>query len=342
MPLNYYNELIGIVVDTTIIKLLIKKLIPDLSDIIEDKNDFIGDFIGNNFINRGLTNLFSNGMIDKEVSLLIWDYLFIDGNKVLLKSFLAIYYYLSDIIINGEQSIEFYNEVINKEVKKLKIDNEDFIYNLFFKNDDAISAMKLNEKRFYLSLQVADSLEEQNLEHVKSKVKLSYDTKLYNNQINKALTCNKKWPYCISDTYFENVTRTVFYSVFHEINNNYIDNYFFSDKINEEKKEKHKSKIVKNNIFEIRVERRPHYCSQIQNEINEIKSIEENNKEKENQKEIKDNKNNKINNDINKELKESGPINKLIHRAISRKDFSDVTKAIENEIDLQINNLENK
>ena len=339
MPLNYYNELIGIVVDTTIIKLLIKKLIPDLSDIIEDKNDFIGDFIGNNFINRGLTNLFSNGMIDKEVSLLIWDYLFIDGNKVLLKSFLAIYYYLSDIIINGEQSIEFYNEVINKEVKKLKIDNEDFIYNLFFKNDDAISAMKLNEKRFYLSLQVADSLEEQNLEHVKSKVKLSYDTKLYNKQINKALTCNKKWPYCISDTYFENVTRTVFYSVFHEINNNYIDNYFFSDKINEEKKEKHKNKIVKNNIYEIRVERRPHYCSQIQNEI---KSIEENNKEKENQKEIKDNKNNKINNDINKELKESGPINKLIHRAISRKDFSDVTKAIENEIDLQINNLENK
>ena len=82
-------------------------MIPDLSDIIEDKNDFIGDFIGNNFINRGLTNLFSNRMIDKEVSLLIWDYLFIGRNKVLLKSFIAIYYYLSDIIINGEQSIEF-------------------------------------------------------------------------------------------------------------------------------------------------------------------------------------------------------------------------------------------
>ena len=35
-------------------------------------------------------------MIDKDISLLIWDYLFIEGNIVLLKSFLAIYYYLSD------------------------------------------------------------------------------------------------------------------------------------------------------------------------------------------------------------------------------------------------------
>lgn len=337
LPLNYYNELIGIVVDTTIIKLLIKKLIPDLSDIIEDKNDFLGDFIGNNFINRGLTNLFSNGMIDREVSLLIWDYLFIDGNIVLLKSFLAIYYYLSDIIINSEQSIECYNEIINKEVKNIKIDNEDFIYNLFFKNDNAISAMKLNEKRFNLSLQVADSLEEQNFEHVKSKVKLSYDTKLYNKQINKTLTCNKNWPYCISDTYFENVTRTVFYSVFHEINNKYLDNYFFPDKKNEEKVETHKEENVKKNIFEIRVERRPHYCSQIQNEI---KSIEENNKEKENQKEIKENENTQLNYDNNKELKESGKINKLMHRASSRKDFADATKAIEQEIDMQINNVE--
>ena len=331
--------MIGIVVDTTIIKLLIRKLIPDLSDIIEDKNDFIGDFIGNNFINRGLTNLFSNGMIDKEVSLLIWDYLFIEGNIVLLKSFLAIYYYLSDIIINGEQSIEFYNEVINKEVKKLKIDNEDFLYNLFFKNDNTISAIQLNEKRFNLSLQVADSLEEQNLEHVKSKVKLSYDSKLYNKQINKTLTCNKKWPYCISDTYFENVTRTVFYSVFHEINNKYIDNYFFSDKKNDEKTETHKKEIIKRNIYEIRLERRPHYCSQIQNEI---KSIEEINKEKEKLEQKNENEKIKLNKDINKESKESGKINKLIHRAISRKDFVITTKAIEKEIDLQINNIENK
>ena len=59
--------MLGILVDTTIIKELVKKFMPKLSVRIEEKKDYLGDFIGNNFINRGLTNLFSNGMIDKEI-----------------------------------------------------------------------------------------------------------------------------------------------------------------------------------------------------------------------------------------------------------------------------------
>ena len=35
--------MIGILVDTTIIKLLVKKFLPNLSEIIEDKEDFAGD-----------------------------------------------------------------------------------------------------------------------------------------------------------------------------------------------------------------------------------------------------------------------------------------------------------
>ena len=178
LPLNYYNEMIGIVVDTTTIKLFVNKFMPNLSPFLEEKKDFLGEFIGNNFISRGLTNLFSNGMIDKDLSLLIWDYLFIEGNKVLLKTFLAFYYYLSDITIKGEKSLEFYNEIITKEIKKIKINNEDFIFNLFFKDDNYFSKINLNEIRFNLSLQVADTLEEENIEHIKSKVRLNYDTKL--------------------------------------------------------------------------------------------------------------------------------------------------------------------
>lgn len=327
MPLNYYNEMLGILVDTTIIKELVKKFMPKLSVRIEEKKDYLGDFIGNNFINRGLTNLFSNGMIDKEISLIIWDYLFLEGNKVLFQSFLAIYNYLSKIILSGEASIEFYNEIINNEIKKLNKNDEDFIYNLFFKFDKALSNNNFDEYRFDLSLKVADTIEEQNIEHVKSKVKLSYDKKLYDKQLNKIKTCDKKWPYCISDTYFENVTRTVFYTIFHEVNNKYIDDFFFSKKKNEENKVNKKQ-----NYYNLRIERRPHYCNQIQNEINineEKKDIEEDK--------------NKIHleNKIDGE-KEGSSINILLNRVASQRGYMKAAKEIGEKINININSLENE
>ena len=314
--------MVGIVVDTIIIKLLIKKFIPDISKRIEEKDDFLGDFIGNNFINRGLINLFSNGMIDKDISLLIWDYLFIEGNIVLLKSFLAIYYYLSDTILNGEKSLEFYNDVINLELKKIDINNNEFIYNLFFRNEESISNLDFNDYRFNLSLQVADSLEENNIEHVKSKVKLSYDT-LYDKQVDKALACNQKWPYCINDTYFENVTKIVFYTVFQEEHKNYIKNYFFSDKNN--LKDKEKTNIEKN-YYRVRVERRPHYCNNIQKEITQ----KEDEQKFINQKDIKQKE------QINENIYEKS---KKIDGLLNQNNYVTITKAIENKICININSL---
>ena len=83
LPINYYNQLIGILVDTAILKILIKKLMPKLSAIIENNKDFDGHFIGEIFINKILINLFVNKSIDNNISLLILDYLFLKGNKVI-------------------------------------------------------------------------------------------------------------------------------------------------------------------------------------------------------------------------------------------------------------------
>ena len=329
--------MIGIVVDTTILKLLIKRFMPELSVLIEEKTDYLGDFIGTNFINRGLTNLFSNGMIDRDISLLIWDYLFIEGNNVLFKSFLAIYYYLSNIIIKGEKSLEFYNEIINNEIKKLNINNEDFIYNLFFKNDKALN-IDYSDYRFNLSLQVADTIEEQNIEHVKSKVKLSYDKKLWGKQMDKIKTCNTKWPYCINDTYFENVTRTVFYTVLHEANNKYIGDYFFPEKNNENKETLDNKEIDKKNIYNLRIERRPHYCNQIQNELDSNDKLNNNEEDK---KEINKNENENKNNIIKEDEKEEGSnIDQLIHRVYTKTNFINAAKEIEKKITMHINTFE--
>ena len=350
--------MIGIVVDTTLISLLINKYIPKLKNILENKEGFLGDFIGKNFINRGLTNIFSNSMIDKDVSLLIWDYLFLEGNIVLFKAFLAIYKFLCNKIVQGEKSIECYNEILNHDLKTLNLDNEDFVYNLFFYHNNSISNMNFDEYRFCLSLQFADTLEEQNIEHVKSKVKLSYDIKLYEKELVKVKQCNKKWPYCICDTYFENVTKIVFYSVFHEINNKYIENYFFSEDNNENEKEKEKLKEDKNKsdddkrYFNIRIERRQHYCNDAQNELifeNNGNVIEYENKDimlsdEENDNENKNEKNNDKNientniilNDEEKDNSFDSKKSGYINRILTQNNYLNITKVIEQKMDEQI------
>ena len=318
--------MIGILVDTEIIKLLIKKYIPSLTPILEEKDGYLGDFIGTNFINRGLTNLFSNSMMNKDVSLLIWDYLFLEGNKVLFKAFLAIYKFLSVKLLKGERSLENYNSIMNNDLKTLSLDNEDFIYDLFFLHDKSISEMDFTEYRFYLSLEVSDTLEQQNIEHVKSKVKLSYDQKLYNRELNKIKTCNKKWPYCISDNYFENVTKIVFYTVFHENNNKCIENYFFNEDDNKELRNKDK----KYNYYDMRIERRQHYCSEIQNEINSKEGNNEGNTPNENE-------DNKINIEETNKIEESQQKKDFINKVITKKNFVNITKVIGQKMDEHIN-----
>ena len=93
----------GIMADMQIIFDLMKLYMPQIYAIVQEKDEYCGDFIGNNVINQGLNNLFTNDMLNNDTSLLIWDLLFLEGNIVLFKSFLAIYACLSPILIKQEQ-----------------------------------------------------------------------------------------------------------------------------------------------------------------------------------------------------------------------------------------------
>ena len=90
----------GVIDDMQVILNLIKILMPKMYDILENKEESCGDFIGNNLINQGLNNLFTNDMLNEETSLLIWDCLFLEGNIILIKSILAIYYSLQIYYLN--------------------------------------------------------------------------------------------------------------------------------------------------------------------------------------------------------------------------------------------------
>ena len=101
----------GIIADMTIINILLRNYFPKLIPFLDNKKDNYGDYIGNNFINTNLINLFTNEYLDKETSLLIWDLLFIDGNIVLIKTFLALYDYLLPLKLIQKQPLKNFKKL---------------------------------------------------------------------------------------------------------------------------------------------------------------------------------------------------------------------------------------
>ena len=273
--------------DMQVIFNILKELMPKVYEILEEKEENCGDFIGNNLINQGLNNLFTNDMLNNDTSLLIWDCLFLDGNITLIKSFLALYACLSPILLKSQRNIENFKKIIDVDLKNIKPDNEELINYLFIKQFE-FSENYINEERFKFSSQIAEAFENDTIDIIKSKLKISYDKQL-NVQLDKTLNCNKNWPYCVNDTYFENVTEIVFYTTLSKQKmGEYQENYFFDGlKLKNEKKMKEK-KNGENNIiinynkkreegerYNISIERRPHYCTHASEEINNNKKNEE-------------------------------------------------------------------
>ena len=332
----------GIMADMQIISNLMKSLMPKISEILEEKEENCGDFIGNNLINQGLNNLFTNDMLNNDTSLLIWDCLFLEGNLILIKSFLALYACLSPVILKSQRNIENFKKIIEVDLKNIKPDNDELINYLFIKQFN-FGENYINEERFKYSTQIAEAFENDTIDIIKSKLKISYDKQL-NVQLDKTQSCNKNWPYCVNDTYFENVTQIVFYTTLSKQKmGEYKDNYFFNglklkkekDKKAKEKRKEEYNKIRTEDRYNISIERRPHYCAHASKDINNNKENEEiiNNNKANDEININNKGNNKTNDEIN--INNNGNI-KTNDEII--KNNIDINKEIESNVILNNNN----
>ena len=268
----------GIIVDMTIINILIRNYFPKLIPLFDNKNENYGDFIGNNFININLINLFTNDYIDKNTSLLIWDLLFIDGNIILIKTFLAIYHYLLPFILDSEQNIETFQNIIKNNMSKLTSDNKNLIFYLIIKEYN-FTEEEINQARFSLSVNTANSINKE-----REKIKI-----IRKNPEKKEIKCNLDWPVCIYDQSYDN-SDVKFYLVLQKKKKNFLNDYFVS----KFSKENDINKMEEKNDTDILIERKVHYCI----DRKAIKEKEEN-EENEEIKEEEDNYN-KYNKIINK------------------------------------------
>lgn len=267
----------GIISDMSIVSILIREFIPDLVPLLNDKTNNYSDFISNNFITTNLINLFTNKYIDENLSLFIWDLLFINGNLILIRSFLGIYNFLAPSLIDSEHSVEEFLSFVDNNLKKLKPDNEELLHYLFI-NDYNFIENEINVARFSLSSKFAKNINESyKEENNKKNLRKTSDKK----------KCNINWPICTCDNFKQK--NVIFFSIFRKKKNGkYIEDYFYKKFNEDSKKEENDNNNIKDdeeiNADDLLIERRKHFCLV---ENNEDKNINNEDK-KDNLKDIKE------------------------------------------------------
>lgn len=296
----------GIIVDMTIINILLRNYFPKLIPFLDNKNENYGDFIGNNFINVNLINLFTNEYINRDTSLLIWDLLFIDGNIILIKAFLAIYHYLLPSILNSEPTIEEYQNIIKTHMNQLTCDDEDLIFYLIIKEYN-FSEEEIDQARFSLSINTANSIK-------KEKEKINIRKKSFDKK--EKTECNIDWPICKYDQYY-NDNDVMFYLVLQKKKKNNLRNYFL-DKF--KKGNLNENKNITNDD-DLLIERKVHYC---------LDNKKEEDKDKE---DIIINE--KINNE--EEVNEGDNYN-IYNKIINKPEFIEASKNVINDLKIKLKN----
>ena len=236
LPMNFFNELAGIIVDTYFMQICLEKYLPEIYFYIKNNNL---QLTVNNFIHRWYVSLFTQAL-NEEMIYNFLDYFFLDGHVVLFKMSLCVFSIFSGKILK-EKNFEKFYQIMNNET--FDIINRKIIHYFLAEreyeiNNNLISYYQkfLNERIYYNLKKEAKLLKRKNLNFIKKDNKKIFD-------------CNPKWPFCIylqNEINFPeffiyktqkniNVIEDYYYNIIQKypnvLNNNNIDEFFeFKDK----------------------------------------------------------------------------------------------------------------
>ena len=248
----------------------LEKYFPNLNPILN--NEIFKNFI-DNLINQSLISLFVENL-NNETTNFIWDCFFLEGNIVIIKVFIAIFSEIkNDLLKLSPDDLEGIKNLFTNKIKEIK-PNSLFLLNCLYIRHFEFNNEYLEKIRESISNYFSDSTENDHTERIQVKVKNRFNVG-FNEQVKRFKECNKDWPYCYNDSYFENVIEVIKFLVLSPKNNpEIIDDYFF----NVNKKNIKNDILINDDKLNLKLERRPHYCSDI---IEEIKKERNNEKEKE-------------------------------------------------------------
>ena len=109
LPITYYSELIGIVVETTLVENILGLYFPDLFKFIIDTNFNIPL---RNFIHKWMVCLFTQNLSSEMVYTFL-DFFFLEGRDLLIRNSIFIFSYIYDKLMKNSD-FEYMYQIFNQ------------------------------------------------------------------------------------------------------------------------------------------------------------------------------------------------------------------------------------
>lgn len=254
LPINYYSELAGVIIDTTMVNEFLKKYFPVLGDFFTRN-----DFSVSTFIHKWLVTLFTENF-KEDTTFLIWDFLFLEGNIVLIKTCLIVFCILKRLLLKNENNFEDLFIILTSETSNIKANNPTLLHGLSLKQFE-FNEEYLEMTREMLSMSIVKGIDEDNKEKFLKKNKMNNNTKSIidpnSNSESNQIKCNVKWPICYQEEIIDKpITVKKFLILHHNSPTNYISDYFF-DSLSQKK-----DPIPDNDdsYYDLLIERQKHSC----------------------------------------------------------------------------------
>lgn len=215
LPISYYSELSGIIVDTMVMHILLKMYHQEIySHFVK-----LGyDISLNNVLYKWYVSLFIQNT-NEELSFIIWDSLFLEGNIILFFASLAMFRILKYEIINS-QNLEDLHILFDYDITKFN--NKQIMYWFCIIKRFEFGYLFLQKHRIEYEKIVAETIIQNNkkrLEALKKKRVASYCQGIS--------LCKKNWSICIYDIDYKynNIINFLVFRTGKKVR--VIENYFF-------------------------------------------------------------------------------------------------------------------
>ena len=304
LPLIYYSDLAGIIIETTIIDTFISFYLKNFYEFLLDNNFKLSL---NNFIHKWMVSLFAQALSPEMVYSFL-DFFFLEGEVCLYKGALFIMFVMQNIILEQNNMVEFeYIFNMFNEAPSHIHDPRNFIYFLSeIKFDVFDSDIKLYTEKLKIPI----------LTKLKEEIKYSYKKQCEERKKNlkkKKINCNPIWPTCLYDNYNHILVE---YVIIKESKNPFIINdYYYIKNQGDNNPINNIDEMENNTVKEVIIERHKHICDDMKL-VNTSKNLIENLSKRNINYETVFDKKNKENDDTNKiygELGDSKEFDKIIN-----------------------------
>ena len=247
LRLNYYFDLTGIIIETTLIETILPIYLPELHSFFE-KNNF--NMTISNFIHKWMVCIFTQ-TLKVEMVYTFLDFFFLNGNFSLIKNALFIFASLQEEIFLQNSFEDIYS--VFMELDK-KITNPRAMIYFLEERDFGLEEKNIINIRKLLSVPITNSLKSGDLTSTAKRTWNENRELLKKRNIN----CDPNWPFCLYEVEHEIPE----FLIFRETNKLfYIDDYYYIKSKGYQDEQEDRVEQIGNKVDKkLLIERKRHIC----------------------------------------------------------------------------------